>query len=450
MPKITYLDPIHCKANKPAINLIKEILSYEKTFFKQGPFSKKKVLTKAYFVDGRSGIFLSGFLPRIKKEFPEIEIDNNNRERLKFDKKPFLPGIDFRDYQIDGIYSALQKQIGIIKEATGAGKTYVAGGIISCFSNKNILYLCHNISILEQTKTDFSEKCGFSFNSIDAKSKKLKPGLTFSSIQSISNIPKEKYDVFFDIVIIDEAHRVCSRDSQYGKLLQNILSPIRIGFTATLPEKGEKLLSNEGLLGPVISELTIQEGIEKGIFVKPKITLIPVEKETSISNLFKYQEICSAVAESEIRNEIIIKEIIERIKDNKTCLIFIKDISHGDNLMNIVYEKYSEYSNDFFFVQGRTKKEEREEIRLKLENKEIKCVIATVVWKEGINIQSLNCIILAFMGKSFIQILQSIGRGTRISDGKTEVEVIDFIDLYKYLSSHFCERLTIYLNEGWL
>ncbi len=720
MPKITYLDSIECQANKKAIKLIKEILSYDSVYYQNGPFSKKRIETKAFFVNGRTGLFLTGFLPKIKKAFPEIEIDYSNKEFLKFDQKPLLPDIEFRDYQIDAINAVLQKQRGVVKAATGclcgetkirlnrkkrgyelsieklykrfncldkktynysdgetfvrsfngkgihlqkitnvvksgfkkvvklelndgkkiiatpdhkfltnkgwiklenldinkhlimcdslhpsktklkskkrmstyidslnfhpfarevldkrrgtktkrienyrfiyeanlnnlsldkykfilkynkeksnklkfvnpkkyhihhidfnylnnsienlqkltvkehkkihknyknfsqgipqfkkiknikkagfvmtydiqcpthhnfvannmvvhnSGKSVIAGGLISCFKNKNILFLCHSISILEQTKTEF-EKWNIKCNQIGGKNgMELKEGITLASIQSFSKIPKNKYDIFYDLVVVDECHRIINRKSQYGKVLQNIYAPMKIGFTATLPEKGEKLLSLEGLVGPVISELSIQDGIKKEIFVKPKISFIPVSVKSSIQNIYKYQEVCKAVVECEDRNKLIIEEAIKRVKQGKTCLIAIRDITHGENLMEIVYEKYSKFNNDFYFVQGKIKKDEREKIRLKLENKEIKCVISTSVWKEGINIKSLNCIILGFIGKSNIQVLQFIGRGTRISEGKTTLEVVDLVDCYKYLSQHFCERMAIYLKEGWV
>jgi len=77
-------------------------------------------------------------------------------------------------------------------------------------------------------------------------------------------------------------------------------------------------------------------------------------------------------------------------------------------------------------------------------------VICTVVWKEGIDIPSLDCVINAAGGKSEIATLQAIGRGLTKIEGKDETEIIDFLDPYKFLAQHAIMRLQIYVKMGWL
>jgi superfamily II DNA or RNA helicase len=78
-------------------------------------------------------------------------------------------------------------------------------------------------------------------------------------------------------------------------------------------------------------------------------------------------------------------------------------------------------------------------------------VIATAVWKEGINIPSLDVVINAAGGKSEIQTLQSIGRGLRRTEEKLQVIVVDFFDAtHKMLIAHFGERVSLYFDLGWM
>jgi len=449
---VNVLDSVHSQAtDKKTILELKKVLSYKKTFWKKSNFGKKQIEAEAYFIDGRTGIFLTGLLPRVKKIYTgEINTDNLERFEPKF--KPNLKGITFRDDQITLIEAAIKNQRGIIVSATGTGKSILAMGIMSCYPNDNILFLCHSISILEQMRAELI-KFGFECNFIGGKngSKEIKDGITLAIDKSLANIDSDKYDTHFDLTIIDEAHHVTSKTSNYGKILQNMLSPIKIGLTATMPSGREKILSMEGLLGPMIGNVTIQDGIKKGIFVKPKITLVNVPFQDSVGKLFKYPDIYrEAVVESKIRNTLIVKNAIRQIDNNMTCLIMVKDIKHGENIIEIVCEKFSEYADNFLFIQGSTDTDVREKVKDSFENKEIKVVIATAIWREGINIKSLNSLIFAMSGKSAIQVLQTIGRTTRISEGKTSVEIIDFVDKYKYLSQHFCERLSIYLDEKWI
>jgi hypothetical protein len=96
--------------------------------------------------------------------------------------------------------------------------------------------------------------------------------------------------------------------------------------------------------------------------------------------------------------------------------------------------------------------EEREEIKKKFIDKKIKCVVATVVWQEGLNIPSLDVCVLAGSGKSDIKVVQGIGRGLRKTKDKDKVIIIDFddSDVSKYLKNHFNKRMKTYKAMGWL
>jgi len=101
-------------------------------------------------------------------------------------------------------------------------------------------------------------------------------------------------------------------------------------------------------------------------------------------------------------------------------------------------------------VQGKVGSETRLDIKQKLESKEIQNVVSTVVWREGINVKSLNSIIIAGGGKNEKDLIQACGRGARKDEGKDEFVIVDFVDSAKYLSQHFCERLKTYIKKGWL
>ena len=76
-------------------------------------------------------------------------------------------------------------------------------------------------------------------------------------------------------------------------------------------------------------------------------------------------------------------------------------------------------------------------------------VICTVIWAEGISIKSLNNVIIASGGLDPKTVLQKVGRGTRLDEGKTEVTIWDFMDNYRYLSNHSIARMELYAFSGW-
>ena len=81
----------------------------------------------------------------------------------------------------------------------------------------------------------------------------------------------------------------------------------------------------------------------------------------------------------------------------------------------------------------------------------MKCVICTAVWKEGVNIPELNVVINAAGGKSELVTLQTIGRGLRKTENKSELIIYDFFDnSHHYLVDHFGHRFCLYSDMGWI
>jgi superfamily II DNA or RNA helicase len=297
---------------------------------------------------------------------------------------------------------------------------------------------------MTQAKEEFEK---FSLGPISLK-KDLSGKIATSTIQSFSKIPFEEYCDKFDIVIIDEAHHCSKEESQYHKVLTHLLSPIRIGLTATpkTDEKKEELVS-EGLLGPIIGQFTLDEAEKAGILAKVKLKLIAIPELAELKDLRSYHEIYDeGICNYRTRNRIIIEEIKKLNKEGLSTLTYVTKIEHGERLLTMA----ENLGVETIFVEGATEGDKRSELKKSLQEKRILNVIATVVWKEGINVPSLNTIIVAGGGLKERVLLQTIGRGLRKDGGKDSVLIIDFIDCGKYLSIHCCKRLAVYIENGWL
>ena len=443
--KIIIENSIFSKIDKELLPIAKQLLSFEKEYWKQGQYAKEKNTYQASMVKRHE--VLTGLVPRIvshlKKKDIKFSISGYN-EKLKPTNKPNIKGITFREDQLRLIEAAIDNQRGLIISPTGSGKTVIAAGLISCFKNSKVLFLMHTIDLLHQTAKEF-EKFGLkNISIIGAGKKDLTGQIVIATRQTLANINTKDYFDLFDITIVDESHHAVG--GQYETIMTNNLSIMKIGFTATEQKTKEKALSLEGLIGPVIGELSLEEGIEQGILCKPKVTLISIPyKPTDTRQYHKLYE--EQIINSRTRNRIVIKAVKKRVLKNKSCLIMVKEIEHGENLMEM-----AEVLNldNIIFIQGKTEGKQRQEVKQALQDKKIKAVIVTAIWREGVNIPSLDCIVNAVGGKSEIMTLQAIGRGLRTFKGKEEVEIIDFIDCHKYLSSHFTRRLQIYVRNKWI
>ena len=308
--------------------------------------------------------------------------------------------------------------------------------IIRSEKNKQITRTrVENIEIYKQGSNDGS------FSSIIEDRERNQEYVEFYDLE-IEN----EHNYFAEKVLVHNCHHLSGEDTVYFKTLITMTAPMRIGVTATLPTKKESLLVMEGLLGEILGETTLSEGIEKDFLSIPSVKLIKVGYNNDVKDLYKYNDIYDIViTNSRNRNRIIINEIKKLNEQGKSTLTFVTKIEHGDNLMAVAENSCLPIT----FVQGSTEGDIREYLRNLLHEKKIMNILATTVFTEGVNIPSIDCIILAGGGKSELRLLQTIGRGLRRTKDKQKVLIIDFVDSAKYISEHFCERLNVYLEKGW-
>ena len=346
---------------------------------------------------------------------------------------------------------AMKDKTGIILSPTGSGKTLLQLGLMSAYPKKKILLLSHTIGITTQTIEEL-EKFGFTdVQQIGGGSQyEGKFGrIVVSTIQSFHKINPDDCADYFDIVMVDEAHRVSSLDSTYGEVLQVLMAPIRFGFTATLPTGQVEQMSLEALLGPVIGELTIGEAAELEILAVPKVKLLKSEFSNRIKDTKGYANVYQVgIVENDQRNSLIARTILKHAEAGDISLIFVNRIEHGERLQmmfdGLLWDKVP-------FIRGDMKPTERDNIKHSLMERRRKIAIATTAWREGINIPSLDVVFNAGGGKDELGVLQLIGRGLRRTSGKDVVTIYDIFDeSHTYLISHFGRRITLYMENEWL
>jgi len=162
-----------------------------------------------------------------------------------------------------------------------------------------------------------------------------------------------------------------------------------------------------------------------------------------------YVEELEYLVTNDVRNKFII-DLCRNIPGNTLCLFQLVE-KHG----KVLYEQANNVIKDrkVFFVYGGTDTKTRENIRSIVEDEKNSIIIASYgTFSTGINIRNINNIVFASPSKSKIRVLQSIGRGLRISKNKNSILVFDIADDISYNErrnftlTHFTERINIY-NE---
>lgn len=447
-------DGVNTLVDKEVGDLLDSIFYFPYTFYKQMPYGGKKQIKtiKTVLTKGNKSFrdMPTGLVP-IAKEYLESNgytvTVQGYHERLKY-TKPELPGITFRNDQMQAIKSILfsEWQRGIIIAPTGTGKTITALGLISSLYPKyKVLILAHTVDLVNQF---YEELIKFGFKNVSIlKGKDYKfDQITLSTDKKLSRIDPNEYCTLYDAVIVDEFHHCSNFGTQYAQIMSTLAAPIKVGITATLPESLESLWAMKSFAGPVKYELTMQKAQELKLLTVPKVkffTYKPIEKDYDIK---KYSDIYNKFIVKNYRRNNLILDIVEHhISNEEPVLICVKTLEHIDTLLKIAEKR----NLAVYGAQGKTPTDERKEIIDKMKNKKYLCCIATRVFDEGINIPSLQVVINAGSGKSKIQNLQKPGRGTRLSKGKTTMILIDFLDPYRYLAEHSCERMMLYAAQNW-
>lgn len=464
--QIEILDPVRSKLSpKEDIDKILPCLAYESEYRIKGEYGSIKKNNEAYVINRGSGKFFTGLIPRIQTycQNKGIKIDINGQlEILKPEKAPYLPGFTFRDDQLQTMKSIMDNQRGVIKNATGTGKTVLAGGICSIWPSAHTIFLCQTLDLLQQSYKAFTEQFGFK-NVITLGGGKNqfdwpdKPAIVISTSQTFKNLPILEHCTWPDIMICDEVHHLTEKHSMMAEILKQVLAPVRIGLSAELPktEKGRLIL--EGYIGPVIGKFTYSDGIEAGVLAIPLINLIPIPYNAEIGETSRYRNVHDekgdllkgmyqkGIVENKSRNRLALIEAINSIKQGQSCLILTaRETEHGKILSEMAKDVFD---IDIPFIYGVTEKEARQKIQNDLEKKKIKCVISNVIWKEGINIPSLDHVINIGGEKWPIQV---VGRGSRTTKDKKILNFTDFLDPYQWLSHHTVLRLIEYAKQGFL
>lgn len=447
MIKITVNDVNWASVSKADAKVLKPAVSYDSEFYRQGRYHKIKQDYRKSLID-QWGKFPAGLIPRIQEYCAERGIDlcvEGMVPTLPVKAFPVVPGFTLRDDQEGLIRAALKHQRGILKSPTASGKTVLGMHLIKAFEGKNVLFLVNAVGLLTKTQKDFRifQNVGIIGNSI------VEPDqITIATVQTLSKMGPTEFLKNIDVLIIDEAHHYGS--PSYSTVLSWCHAHVRIGLTATLPEEPETVLKMESFIGPILHEVTINDLKEVGILAKPIIRILKPPLKDSVSDMKKYADVYDAgIVKNRHRNKMVLDIAAEFVEKDQVSLILVTKIEHGNELVRMSEILYPDM--DIVFVQGKTDAYAREAVIEAMEAGHHRCVIATAVFKEGINIKSINCMILASGGKSELALLQSVGRGLRTTETKKDVTIVDFCDIsHKYLSQHSLERIWVYIDMGWL
>ncbi len=260
---------------------------------------------------------------------------------------------------------------------------------------------------------------------------------------------EKSHNYFAEGVLVHNCHHLSTLSGTYAKVLEQLPNtPMRLGFTGTLPYTTEGKMTLEGYIGPVIFSKSIKE--VKSL-AKPRIILRKVPFSQELRDLRIWKEVYKlGIVFNSRFHRIVLEEAEKQNQMGKSVLILIgSEIQQGHNLMEMATKRFPDLK--ILFVWGNTPTKDRIKTKEFLESKKVGTVIANVIWQEGIDIPNLDVVINAAQNKSEIMTIQRLGRGLRTTETKKEMILIDFFDgSNRYFVDHFGERISTYFDQGWL
>lgn len=397
----------------------------------------------------------------------DIEIqDLRNSQELSFDQvsenfwadKSWPKGharegqpILLRDYQIEIINIFLKNPQSLQSISTGAGKTIITATLAKlCEKYGRTITIVPNKSLVEQTEEDFVN-VGLDVGVYYGDRKDLNKTHTISTWQSLNVLDKKTKnnldtEIFtladflnnVNAVIVDEAHGVA------GDVLKSLLTtnlanaPIRWGLTGTIPKDDISLMNLKVSIGEVVNTVNASDLQEQGVLSNCFINIIQTEEYKEFKT---YQEELKFLVTNSDRINYVGK-FCSTVAENGNTLILVDRIETGNMLSNLI--------KDSVFISGEVKTKDRKSHYNEINFSNNKVIIATFgVAAVGINIVRINNLVLLEPGKSFIRVIQSIGRGLRKGFDKDFVNIYDLTATTRYAKKHLTERKKFYKSANY-
>jgi superfamily II DNA or RNA helicase len=355
-----------------------------------------------------------------------------------------------RDYQVDVINRFLENPQCIQEVATGAGKTVITAALSNAVSpHGRTIVIVPNKSLVTQTERDYinmQQDVGVFFGD----RKEWGRQHTICTWQSLNVLLKNTKNSVGDVtiqeflegvvcVIVDEVHM--AKADALKSLLTGVMSrvPLRWGLTGTVPKEPYEFQALKCSLGPVINQLSASELQERGVLAQCHVNVVQLVDHAEFAN---YQSELKFLLEEPDRLSTI-AQLIAKVNATGNTLVLVDRVAAGHALAELLGESA-------VFVSGATKAKDRQDEYDEISVSSGKIIIATYgIAAVGINIPRIFNLVLVEPGKSFVRVIQSIGRGIRKAEDKDHVEIWDVTSTCKFARRHLTKRKAFYREANY-
>ena len=357
-------------------------------------------------------------------------------------------------YQDDAVNVVKECRYGILQSPAGSGKTQMGIALVMRYGRR-ALWLTHTADLLNQSKARAERYMDKRLIGTITEGKvNIGQGITFATIQTMCRLDLAQYKDLWDVIIVDECHRVAGTPTamtQFFKVLNSLSARHKYGLSATVHRADGMIPATYALLGHVVHTVP-DEAVKDKIMqvgIKPLGTGVKLSREClNTDGTINYTKLISYLCENEERTHYIGSWIVAEA--DHPCLILSDRLNHLEALMNTLPRSMREMS---VMISGKmtTKKgkAEREQAIEDMRTGRKRYLFATYsLAKEGLDIPCLERLFLTTPQKDYAVITQSIGRIARTHEGKKPPIAYDFVDDIGFLVKSYKKRCSTYRKNG--
>ncbi len=357
--------------------------------------------------------------------------------------------IILRDYQVEIVNNFLKNPQCLQEVATGAGKTLMTAALsLSVEQMGRSIVVVPNKDLVKQTEADY-KNLGLDVGVYFGDRKEWGKTHTICTWQSLNVLLKNTKsgeaevtigEFVEDVVclIIDEAHQ--AKADALKELLTGVMShiPIRWGLTGTIPKDQYAAQALFCTIGPVIHKLSAKELQDQGVLSQCHVNIVQLQDNSEFGN---YQSELKFLLENKPRMDKV-AEMVQAIALEGNTLVLVDRINAGQELVSRI--------PDSVFVNGDTKSDKRKAEYDEVATSDKKIIVATYgIAAVGLNIPRIFNLVMIEPGKSFVRVIQSIGRGVRKAEDKDFVQIWDITSSCKFSKRHLTKRKEFYREANY-
>ena len=354
------------------------------------------------------------------------------------------------EYQEAAVSAMKRAGCGILQSPCGSGKTQMGIALAARIGRKT-LWLTHTADLLNQSydraRQYYPEE---TLGKITGGRVQIGSHMTFATVQTLSKLDLEKYKYEWDVIIVDECHRVSGTPSgmkMFYRVMSRLAASYKYGLSATVHRSDGLIKSTFAILGDIqykVPDEAVAEKIMQVEILRRDTGIMTSRSCLDTDGTMVYSKLMEYLTGNIARCQIIAEDLVKN--QNHSNLILSDRLDHLHLLQNMLPE---ELKKDSAMIDGRMTSKKAKDDRIQAiedmkAGKKHFLFASFSLAKEGLDIPRLDRLYLATPKKDYAVVTQSIGRIARTSEGKEQPVCYDYVDQIGFCENQWKRRKTSY------